>query len=84
MNHIIESREQKQALARREYIQPRTLEQGEKQDMGIERGLRQSEGVDEKEQLRIEDLGMDVGVGVDRVRRRSIELPSYREALKEI
>lgn len=52
--------------------------------MGIERGLRQSEGVDEKEQLRIEDLGMDVGVGVDRVRRRSIELPSYREALKEI
>lgn len=75
VNHFIESRQQKQALARGQYVQPRALEQG-KQEMGVDMG--RGEWVDEKQNLRIEDLG----TGVDRVARNSVELPSYREALK--
>ena len=75
VNHIIESRQQKQAYSRGQYVQPRALEQGQ-QEIGVDLGRGQ--WVDEKQKLRIEDLG----TGVDRVRRGSVELPSYREALK--
>jgi hypothetical protein len=44
--------------------------------MGVDLGRGQ--WVDEKQKLRVEDLG----TGVDRVGRGSAELPSYREALK--
>lgn len=79
VNHIIEHREQKQALARGEFVQPKALEDG-KQEMGVERGVQQSGWVDEKQQLGMEDLG----VGVDRVgtNRNIVDLPTYREALK--
>ena len=77
VNHIIEHREQKHALARGDFIQPRALEEGN-QAMRIGRGVQQSEQVDEKQDMRFENLGM----GVDRVGGRSIELPTYREALK--
>ena len=75
VNHFIESRQQKQALDQGQYIQPRALEQGE-QEIGVD--IKRGEWVDEKQKLRIEDLSM----GVDRVARNSVELPSYREALK--
>jgi hypothetical protein len=75
VNHFIGHWERKHRLARGDFVQPSALEE---QEMGIERVMPQSESADEKEKLRIEDLGM----GVDRVGRGSVNLPTYREALK--
>jgi len=76
VNHFIDSRENKQALARGEFIQP--IQQAGQ--------AKQTGWVDEKQRLGYEHLGVDdgVGAGVDMVAtgRKSAELPSYREALK--
>jgi hypothetical protein len=79
VNHFIKSREQKQALARGEFVQPKALEE-QKQELGDVRGVQGGGWVDEKQQLRMENLG----AGIDRVgtNRNSVDLPSYREALK--
>ena len=66
VSHFIEHRRQQQALAAGELVQPRAVEQGV-QKMGIEKRVP-GEWVDEKKQVRMEDLGM----GVDRVRRESV------------
>jgi hypothetical protein len=82
VNHIVEHREQKLALARGMFVQPHGALEGGKPEMDVDsavaRDLARSEWVDEKQRL-----GRDgVGLGVDRVERESGQLPSYGEALK--
>ena len=85
VNHIIETRQQKQALAREEIVQPRALEEV-KQERGVDerlaKELARKEWEVEKLKSKIEDLGMGVGDGVDWAGRSRGDLPSYREALK--
>jgi hypothetical protein len=78
MNHIIESRQQKQARA---LVEAQGFKHGKKEMGFLESEGRRSDSVAETHVLR--DEGIDFEKGSHEVERRErVELPSYREAVK--